>query len=188
MLSCINVLFCLNRLFLKTSMFTELLPYTGPTLDILARLPLWKVGLDYRHGTGHGVGIFLNVHEGKLQLALLNSVYDCGCYVYLSFLCTQDPMALVTDHHLAMCLYKHQWQLPMVRIIFPIIDHAFCQTTFIKLNCEHIIIEDVASNPKLDCHLTVVWCRKRTSKEGPSLLARHYNKRLKQNINLIIVL
>lgn len=36
----------------------------GPTLDILARLPLWKVGLDYRHGTGHGVGIFLNVHEG----------------------------------------------------------------------------------------------------------------------------
>ncbi|KAL8089720.1 hypothetical protein AgCh_039272 [Apium graveolens] len=46
----------------------------GPTLDILARLPLWKVGLDYRHETGHGVGIFLNVHEGKSQLALLNSV------------------------------------------------------------------------------------------------------------------
>lgn len=36
----------------------------GSTLDVLARLPLWKVGLDYRHGTGHGVGIFLNVHEG----------------------------------------------------------------------------------------------------------------------------
>mmetsp|Transcript_17837 Transcript_17837/g.34869 ORF Transcript_17837/g.34869 Transcript_17837/m.34869 type:complete len:614 (+) Transcript_17837:244-2085(+) len=37
---------------------------TGHTLDILARTPLWTSGLDYRHGTGHGVGAFLNVHEG----------------------------------------------------------------------------------------------------------------------------
>ncbi|ERN17574.1 hypothetical protein AMTR_s00059p00137420 [Amborella trichopoda] len=37
---------------------------TGHALDILARLPLWKDGLDYRHGTGHGIGSYLNVHEG----------------------------------------------------------------------------------------------------------------------------
>ncbi|KAH9314181.1 hypothetical protein KI387_022808, partial [Taxus chinensis] len=37
---------------------------TGHALDILARAPLWKKGLDYRHGTGHGVGSYLNVHEG----------------------------------------------------------------------------------------------------------------------------
>ncbi|MCO5558378.1 hypothetical protein L7F22_011960 [Adiantum nelumboides] len=37
---------------------------TGYALDILARIPLWRSGLDYRHGTGHGVGSFLNVHEG----------------------------------------------------------------------------------------------------------------------------
>ncbi|KAJ1903257.1 hypothetical protein IWQ60_012605, partial [Tieghemiomyces parasiticus] len=37
---------------------------TGYLLDPLARRPLWAVGLDYRHGTGHGVGSFLNVHEG----------------------------------------------------------------------------------------------------------------------------
>jgi Xaa-Pro aminopeptidase len=36
----------------------------GPTLDVLARLPLWRDGLEYLHGTGHGVGSFLNVHEG----------------------------------------------------------------------------------------------------------------------------
>jgi Xaa-Pro aminopeptidase len=35
-------------------------------LDTLARIPLWQVGLDYRHGTGHGVGSFLFVHEGAL--------------------------------------------------------------------------------------------------------------------------
>ncbi|KNC98502.1 aminopeptidase P [Spizellomyces punctatus DAOM BR117] len=37
---------------------------TGYLLDVLARVPLWKAGLDFRHGTGHGVGSFLNVHEG----------------------------------------------------------------------------------------------------------------------------
>ncbi len=37
---------------------------TGHHLDVLARGPLWSQGLDYRHGTGHGVGSFLNVHEG----------------------------------------------------------------------------------------------------------------------------
>mmetsp|Transcript_45215 Transcript_45215/g.72722 ORF Transcript_45215/g.72722 Transcript_45215/m.72722 type:complete len:402 (-) Transcript_45215:730-1935(-) len=36
----------------------------GPKLDVLARHALWKDGLDYRHGTGHGVGSYLNVHEG----------------------------------------------------------------------------------------------------------------------------
>ncbi|KAI0646631.1 Creatinase/aminopeptidase [Trametes meyenii] len=37
---------------------------TGYLLDPFARRPLWEDGLDYRHGTGHGVGHFLNVHEG----------------------------------------------------------------------------------------------------------------------------
>ncbi|MBD9370340.1 aminopeptidase P family protein [Xanthomonas sp. XNM01] len=36
----------------------------APLLDAIARAPLWKHGLDYGHGTGHGVGWFLNVHEG----------------------------------------------------------------------------------------------------------------------------
>ena len=36
---------------------------TGLNLDYLARAPLWRMGKDYNHGTGHGVGYFLNVHE-----------------------------------------------------------------------------------------------------------------------------
>ncbi|CAJ0842295.1 2790_t:CDS:2 [Entrophospora sp. SA101] len=39
-------------------------PYLRYLLDVLARTSLWKDGLDYRHGTGHGVGCYLNVHEG----------------------------------------------------------------------------------------------------------------------------
>ena len=37
---------------------------TGGRLDTIARKPLWDVGLNYGHGTGHGVGAYLNVHEG----------------------------------------------------------------------------------------------------------------------------
>jgi Xaa-Pro aminopeptidase len=41
----------------------------GPMLDALARAPLWAEGLDYGHGTGHGVGYFLNVHEGPQSIS-----------------------------------------------------------------------------------------------------------------------
>ncbi len=42
---------------------------TGSQLDALARLPLWSVGLDYDHGTGHGVGSYLSVHEGPQRIS-----------------------------------------------------------------------------------------------------------------------
>lgn len=41
---------------------------TGRNLDILARQPIWNMGLDYKCGTGHGVGYILNVHEGPHNL------------------------------------------------------------------------------------------------------------------------
>ncbi len=42
---------------------------TGAQLDALARGSLWQAGLDYAHGTGHGVGSFLSVHEGPARIA-----------------------------------------------------------------------------------------------------------------------
>jgi len=41
---------------------------SGPQLDALARAPLWAACCDYGHGTGHGVGYFLNVHEGPQSI------------------------------------------------------------------------------------------------------------------------
>jgi Xaa-Pro aminopeptidase len=41
----------------------------GPQIDVLARLPLWEKGMNYGHGTGHGVGSYLNVHEGPQSIA-----------------------------------------------------------------------------------------------------------------------
>ncbi|XP_078337368.1 xaa-Pro aminopeptidase 1-like [Crassostrea virginica] len=51
--------------FLKTSFG----PY-GRELDILARRPLWNSGLNYRHGTGHGIGMYLGVHEGPARIGM----------------------------------------------------------------------------------------------------------------------
>lgn len=42
---------------------------TGAQIDVLARTPLWKEGLDYAHGTGHGVGCYLSVHEESASIS-----------------------------------------------------------------------------------------------------------------------
>jgi Xaa-Pro aminopeptidase len=44
---------------------------TGSQLDALARIALWRSGLDYDHGTGHGVGFYLGVHEGPQRISKL---------------------------------------------------------------------------------------------------------------------
>jgi Xaa-Pro aminopeptidase len=47
---------------------------TGAQIDTLARQPLWQAGLDFDHGTGHGVGSYLSVHEGPARISKLGSV------------------------------------------------------------------------------------------------------------------
>ena len=56
-----------GHIALATARFPE--GTTGSQLDTLARLPLWRAGLDYDHGTGHGVGHFLGVHEGPQRIS-----------------------------------------------------------------------------------------------------------------------
>jgi Xaa-Pro aminopeptidase len=56
-----------GHIALATAVFPEGTP--GLLLDTLARLPLWAAGLNYRHGTGHGVGAALSVHEGPQSIS-----------------------------------------------------------------------------------------------------------------------
>ncbi len=56
-----------GHIALATALFPK--GTTGSQLDALARKPLWDVGLDYDHGTGHGVGSYLAVHEGPGRIA-----------------------------------------------------------------------------------------------------------------------
>ncbi|MDV3426969.1 MAG: aminopeptidase P family protein, partial [Bacillota bacterium] len=53
---------------------------TGSNLDVIARQPVWKYGLDYKCGTGHGVGFLLSVHEGPQRISTIpnDTVFEKG--------------------------------------------------------------------------------------------------------------
>lgn len=50
---------------------------SGYSIDVIARQFLWQHGLDYKHGTGHGVGSFLNVHEGPIGIGFRPHLANC---------------------------------------------------------------------------------------------------------------
>lgn len=61
---------------------------TGPALDTIARLPLWEIGLTYNHGTGHGVGSYLAVHEGP------QSIHNARAFsqpLEIGMICSNEP-------------------------------------------------------------------------------------------------
>ncbi len=59
-----------GHIAIATAVFPE--GTNGGQIDAFARRPLWDVGLDYGHGTGHGVGAYLSVHEGPQRIAAPN--------------------------------------------------------------------------------------------------------------------
>src|SRR5215510_14682050 len=60
---------------------------TGAQLDAFARRPLWDAGLDYSHGTGHGVGSYLSVHEGPQSI----SPRGTGQALKPGMICSNEP-------------------------------------------------------------------------------------------------
>ncbi|EAV43037.1 aminopeptidase P [Stappia aggregata IAM 12614] len=61
-----------GHIAISTAKFPE--GTTGAQLDTLARIDLWKAGLDFDHGTGHGVGAYLGVHEGPQRISKTGTV------------------------------------------------------------------------------------------------------------------
>ncbi len=60
----------------------------GIQLDTLARKPLWDIGLNYGHGTGHGVGSFLGVHEGPQGISYYRGI---GVALEAGMICSNEP-------------------------------------------------------------------------------------------------
>lgn len=134
---------------------------TGRNLDILAREPLWECGVDYKCGTGHGVGFFLNVHEGphsirwKYVKDIVETVLEEGMIVtdepgvYL-----QDKIGIRTENVL---LIKKKEQnsdgkfltfepLTYAPIDLDAIDTAYLEPSDIrKLNEYHALVFDKIS-------------------------------------------
>ena len=71
----------------------------GAQIDVIARQFLWKNGLSYLHGTGHGVGHFLNVHEGPQKVALNLSAFPFRP----GMLTSNEPGLYRTDVHGIRC-------------------------------------------------------------------------------------
>ena len=74
----------------------------GCAIDVLARLPLWGMGLNYRHGTGHGVGAALNVHEGPQSISS-RWAGGCGCSVVKAGVCGVEQQACIVAAALSLC-------------------------------------------------------------------------------------
>lgn len=71
---------------------------TGQHLDILARQPFWERGLDYRHGTGHGVGYLLSIHEGP-QSFMWRSRGKKAAELVPGMIITDEPGIYVEGSH-----------------------------------------------------------------------------------------
>ena len=72
---------------------------TGVNLDVLARKPLWELGLDYNHGTGHGVGYLLNVHEGPQGIRLRDAGGKIGAPFEEGMITSDEPGVYLTGKY-----------------------------------------------------------------------------------------
>lgn len=64
---------------------------TGRNLDILARQPMWDLNIDYKHGTGHGIGYILNVHEGPQNIRWRFNEKMKECYLEAGMTISNEP-------------------------------------------------------------------------------------------------
>ena len=98
-------------------------PYgtSGNQLDTIARKPLWELGLNYGHGTGHGVGAYLNVHEGPQAIS-----YYRGMGIPL-----EEGMILSIEPG---CYKEGKWGIRIENLVKVVIDdqRSFNDVTFLK--------------------------------------------------------
>lgn len=91
--------------------------YSGTHLDYLAREPLWRLGLDFNHGTGHGVGYLLSVHEGPQGIRMKESGGRIGTVLEEGMVLSNEPGVYLPGEYgirlenlmLCMCDRQTSW-------------------------------------------------------------------------------
>ena len=87
---------------------------TGHNLDYIAREPLWRMGLDYNHGTGHGVGFMLNVHEAPNSFRWREAGGSAGTVIEPGMITSDEPGVYIAGSHgirienLILCVEKEK--------------------------------------------------------------------------------
>lgn len=114
----------------------------GCNLDILARQPIWEKGLDYKCGTGHGVGCFLNVHEGPQSIS--QNMLDVKLEVGMTI--TNEPGIYKTK--------KHGIRIENLYFIKPFFEGEFGDffefecLTYCPIDLEPVKIEELSQSEK----------------------------------------
>ena len=102
---------------------------TGFNLDILARGPLWEAGLDYRCGTGHGVGYLLNVHESPNGFRWKHILGQ-------NDLCVMEPGMVTSDE--PGVYVDGKYGIRIENEIVCVRDYENEYGTFLNLKCLHV--------------------------------------------------
>jgi Xaa-Pro aminopeptidase len=121
---------------------------TGRNIDIIAREPLWEIGIDYKHGTGHGIGYILNVHEGphslrwKYKPDAVETVLEAGMIVsdepgvYIEGshgIRTENIVEIINEHKNEFGQFMGFRHLTYVPIDLDAIDKKYMEPSDIKL-------------------------------------------------------
>lgn len=126
---------------------------TGGELDILARIHLWKHGMDYMHGTGHGVGSYLSVHEGPQAISKGNKVKlvpgmilsnEPGYYIPEKYGIRIENLMYVEKHESGFLCFK---QLTLIPYDKKLIDtHMLTQAEMDWINDYHKFVYENLEN------------------------------------------
>jgi len=100
---------------------------TGNYIDMRARIPLWQNGMDYNHGTGHGIGYWLNVHEGDPK-ALFAFLELPACHLQLVHVICQ---LCAISHAQSYLSHSVSHSLPFFKISVQV--RSFCDVNIAAL-------------------------------------------------------
>jgi len=124
-------------------------PYgtTGPQLDFIAREPLYREGLDFRHGTGHGVGHFLNVHEDPVRISPVLKLNGRDIEPFAPGMITSDEPGLyiegkygVRHENLLLCVLDQETEFGEFMKFEPL--------TMVPIDRDGIIVEELTEEEK----------------------------------------
>ncbi|MBQ5951876.1 MAG: aminopeptidase P family protein [Lachnospiraceae bacterium] len=148
----------------------------GLTLDAFARRPLWDMGLDYNHGTGHGVGYVLNVHEGPNNIRWMLAPGGESAQILEGMLTSNEPGYYEPGSHgirtenLVLCVkdektaYGQFLRFETVTLcpidLTPVLPELLTQEEKDWLNAYHARVREVLS-PRLTEHERA-WLKKAT--------------------------
>lgn len=152
---------------------------TGGQLDALARLPLWQAGLDYDHGTGHGVGSYLSVHEGPQRISKMGGgaalrpgmvlsnepgYYKPGAFgIRIENLVAVVSLARITGGEREMLGFETLTLAPIDRSL--IIPELLTKEERHWLDQYHMRVQDELL-PALDDPLAIKWLKRATRRLG----------------------